>query len=124
MSARHINQNQLAMFMPARQLASMKLGDRVGDESNESLFQRKRESTAERGWDFSGGIKEPVEVFHSPTNTRLLNGHNRLTAAHDQGPATEVPVQHTDAMNFKPLQTHREMEQDRLARKQRFRPDV
>lgn len=128
MSARHINPNQLAMFMPAHKLAELRLGDTRPGESKEDVFARKRAEIPEKGWDFSGGIREPVEHFHSNNprpasprvGDRLINGHHRLAYALGKDPSTEVPVQHTDAMNFTDIQGHRELASERLALKQRL----
>lgn len=128
MSARHINPNQLAMFMPARKLAELRMGDIRPGENKEDMFARKRAEIPVKGWDFSGGIREPVEHWHSDNprqtaagvGTRLMDGHHRLAYALGKDPNMEVPVQHTDAMSGQTMQTHREMAGERNARKQRL----
>lgn len=51
----------------------------------------------------AGGVRQPVELMHSPTGTvRLMEGHHRVAAAFAHDPKSLIPVLH-DQFHDKPM---------------------
>ena len=105
MSNQNLSHEQLAMFMPAHQIASLKLGDTRKGETNEQVLARKLESAKADKWSASKGMYEsikregvhtPVEIIKSKAGTFLGEGHHRIASAIDVNPNMLVPVEHHD----------------------------
>lgn len=101
--SRSVSSNQLAMFMPAHEIAKMKLGDTRKGETNEQVLARKLKSAKEDAWEGSKGmyesikkigVQEPVELVHSKKESFLGEGHHRLASAMDVNPNMLLPVSH------------------------------
>ena len=112
MSARVVNVNQLAMFMPAHELAKMHSLDKYAFESTSRMRSDKRKMNRMSGMKQSimaEGIKDPVLIAHGRDpawNTEMgehaiavANGNHRVTAAMDIDPNMEVPVAHYDKVD-------------------------
>jgi hypothetical protein len=123
----HLHPQQLAMFMPAKQIMDkvslMDTNDQSPEgkkhlmdfkQSNNAAGARHGSPNADDG--FKGGVHTPVVINHSMVpggpngSMQLLDGHHRLAHSLSQGSNTEVPVEHMDNKN-PPMRVHRDNEQ-------------
>lgn len=125
-------QNQLPMFMQARAISELQFSDLMGVEQSpgnkKGLIERKvaEVQASPRGrwegpYDFEEkGITSPLTIRHGgmnwggkplgdPTKPMLVNGHHRLAWALHKNPAMELPVEHTDPMNYHTMRDFHEM---------------
>lgn len=109
-AARHLNPDQLSMYMSAQQLAAGQLGD-AGDpygvpiSKHRVLAQRTKAlsdvwadrdlklTTRQAAFD-AEGIKTPLEIDHVPGGPKLGDGHHRLAWALTKPYNAELPVHH------------------------------
>jgi len=107
MSAQNLSHQQLAMFMPAHEIAKLRFSDRRHfNESNEDVLARKLESAKTNAWAASKGmyksikkigVQEPVDIVHGgPMGAMLTDGHHRVASAMDINPKMLIPVIHWD----------------------------
>ena len=113
----YLNGEQLAMFIPARELMNYTAGDaettgldyRPMSESPNVRARKLRES--KEGYPYGGykdnlyenikkeGVKHPVQIrLHSKRRgggTQIWDGQHRLVSAHDIDPNMEVPVHYS-----------------------------
>ena len=103
---RNLNPNQLAMFMPAHQIAAGDLGDAPEPDQRGFVMKQKRRELDERWADRDmkvttrrqafeeGGIKTPLEIDHYGDYSQLGDGHHRLAWAMQKDRNMELPVKH------------------------------
>ena len=105
MSAKNVSHQQLAMFLPAREIAKMRMTDAHRGEPNEEVLARKLKSAKEDKWEESKGmyksikkigVQQPVEIIHDPKGPMLGEGHHRIASAMDVNPNMLIPVEHKE----------------------------
>lgn len=103
MGARNVSSQQLAMFLPAHEIAKMPMTDAHRGESNQEVLARKLASAKADKWEPSKGmyesikkigVQEPVEIIHSDKGQMLGEGHHRIASAMDVNPNMLIPVEH------------------------------
>jgi hypothetical protein len=108
----HLHPQQLAMFAPARDLYNMPSLDTAAFKGDVGAMRaaKRRVNRMSRLSDVSEGINKPVQIHHGddPEIARfrggekgpvVANGNHRVTAAYDQDPDMEVPIEHYDSGN-------------------------
>lgn len=105
MSARNVSSQQLAMFLPAHEIAKMPMLDAHRGENNEEVLARKLKSAKEDKWEPSKGmyesikkigVQQPVDIIHNEKDTMLGEGHHRIASAMDVNPNMLIPVEHKE----------------------------
>lgn len=120
-AADHIHPGQLAMLMPAHQVAEMNYGDayKQTPESRAHMMDTKRADNARNPMEPHMG--KPITVFHRGTTPEIWDGHHRLAHALDTNPNRELLVTHDSdegvAQRYKAGARMRKMDADRIARK-------
>lgn len=100
-----LSNQQLAMYMPAHEIAKLPMTDTRPGETNQDVLARKLKSAKADKWEGSKGmyksikkigVQEPVELIHHPKRGMMLSeGHHRIASAMDVNPQMIVPVTHT-----------------------------
>jgi len=101
-SARHINPNQLKMFMSAREIAATFRQNETqmtkpSDVDRDVVAQQKLRTAGRNGLAASiakDGVKKPVDILHNEYGTKLINGHHRFSVSLDIAPDRMIPVMH------------------------------
>jgi hypothetical protein len=106
----HVSPHQLSMFLPARELYGMHSLDTAafGGDVGRMRSAKRRVNAMSKLSDVSEGINKPVQLIHGQdesiarfkppeVETAVANGNHRVTAAYDQDPDMEVPVEHYDS---------------------------
>ena len=106
MSAQNLSYTQLAMYMPAHEIAKLPMTDAHRGESNQEVLARKLKSAKEDKWPESKGmhesikkigVQQPVEIIHDAKRGPMLGeGHHRIASAMDANPNMLVPVKHVE----------------------------
>lgn len=105
MSAKNVSSQQLAMFLPAREIAKMPMSDAHRGESNQEVLARKLKSAKEDNWEDSKGmyesikkigVQQPVDILHGEKGPTLWEGHHRVASAMDVNPNMLIPVTHKE----------------------------
>jgi hypothetical protein len=107
MSAQNLSYTQLAMYMPAHEIAKLPMTDAHKGESNKEVLARKLKSSKEDKWEDSKGmhesikkigVQQPVEIIHDAKKGPMLaEGHHRIASAMDTNPNMLVPVTHLES---------------------------
>jgi hypothetical protein len=103
----HLHPQQLAMFMPARDLHKMNSLDRISFESTGAMRHEKRLDNRSGMYHSIAkeGVHNPVQIVHGRDpawddymgaghDQAVANGNHRVTAAYDINPDMEIPVMH------------------------------
>jgi hypothetical protein len=94
------NPNQLKLFMTPREIMgshSPLLGDYIGGESTEELWERKADEAESNGLMDSireQGVQVPVSL--SPGMNMIVGGHHRIAAQHRLNPDQFIPVNYEE----------------------------
>jgi hypothetical protein len=105
MSKRNLSYTQLAMFMPAHEIAKMAMTDAHRGETNDEVLARKLKSAKEDKWEESKGmyesikkigVQQPVTIMHGKRAPVLHEGHHRIASAMDVNPNMLIPVVHKE----------------------------
>ena len=125
MAKKHLQGQQLSMFLPAKVLRGMR--PHIGDIEMETEAWSDYQEPGEAGpgmrnkkrfmWQVkldesrdddlygsvaSEGVHTPVTIQHYGKNkTRIAGGHHRIASAYDINPNMEVPVEHEMRTAFK-----------------------
>ena len=114
-----VSYQQLAMFMPAGELAKMKMGDtRKGETSKDVMARKLKESKVgaeNEAWREPNegektlhesikqkGVQQPVTIVHGTRPktgeafSDLQEGHHRVASANAVNPKMLVPVEHKE----------------------------
>lgn len=104
MSAQNLSYQQLAMFMPAHEIAKLPMMDAHRGEPNTEVLARKLKSAKEDTWEESKGmyesikkigVQQPVDIIHDSKRGPMLGeGHHRIASAMDVNPDMLIPVTH------------------------------
>lgn len=102
MSARHLNPNQLKMFMSAREIAATTQQNETqmtkpSDVNRDVVAQQKLRTARRNGLADSiaeEGVKKPIDIIHNEYGTKLINGHHRFSVSLDIAPDRMIPVMH------------------------------
>lgn len=108
MSSRHINPNQLRMFMTPREIAATVQQAETNirkpeDLKNDYVAKSKLIRAKNNGLADSivkEGVKKPIDIMHEydddwgDETTQLVNGHHRFSVSLDVAPDKYIPVQH------------------------------
>jgi hypothetical protein len=101
-----LSHQQLAMFIPAKEIANYPMIDAHRGESNQEVLARKLASAKADKWEGSKGmyksikkigVQNPVDIIHDPKRGPMLGeGHHRIASAMDANPNMLVPVTHKE----------------------------
>jgi hypothetical protein len=97
-----VSYQQLAMYLPAKEIAGYSMMDAHRGESNQEVLARKLASAKADTWEDSKGMHEsikkigvqnPVDIIHDPKHGPMLGeGHHRIASAMDANPNMLIPV--------------------------------
>ena len=106
MSSQNLSYTQMAMYMPAHEIAKLPMTDTHRGETNKDVLARKLKSAKADEWEESKGmyksikkigVQEPVEIIHDPVRGPMLGeGHHRIASAMDVNPNMVVPVKNIE----------------------------
>ena len=104
LSAQNLSHQQLAMFMPAHEIAKFPMLDAHRGESNTEVLARKLKSAKADTWEESKGmyksikkigVQQPVDIIHDSKRGPMLGeGHHRIASAMDVNSNMLIPVTH------------------------------
>jgi hypothetical protein len=106
MSAQNLSYTQMAMYMPAHEIAKLPMTDAHRGESNQEVLARKLKSAKADTWEESKGmyksikkigVQQPVEIIHDTVKGPMLGeGHHRIASAMDANPNMIIPVKNIE----------------------------
>jgi len=106
MSAQNLSYTQMAMYMPAHEIAKLPMTDAHRGESNKEVLARKLKSAKADTWEESKGmyksikkigVQEPVEIIHDPVRGPMLGeGHHRTASAMNINPNMIIPIKNVE----------------------------
>ena len=93
----NVSHRQLALYMTAKELNNIPMGDAPGYASHDQLVNEKLSESKREGLYDSikhEGVQDPVHVHNDDEGQYLWDGHHRVVSAHDINPSMLIPVEH------------------------------
>ena len=93
----NLSHRQLAMYMTAREIHDLPMGDEPGYHSKEQLIKEKLEESKQAGLHNQikeQGVRTPVAIHNDDDGQYLWDGHHRVVSANKINPNMLIPVEH------------------------------